>query len=75
MLCFVEPLIRVCTVRIAYRHSDRTPLPTPSYKYNAWMGGDKKLRNTPRDESKCNIALYLLLVSNVIKFNDYLLIL
>lgn len=40
--------------RKPYQHSDRTPLPTPSYKYNAWMTerGNKEEREFEDEEER-----------------------
>lgn len=38
-----------CFLRsVRSRYSDKTPLPTPSYKYNEWADDRKHLGSTPR---------------------------
>lgn len=40
------------------RHSKETPLPTPSYKYNDWMGDKRKhIKYTPRNKEGSGTAI------------------
>ena len=34
------------------KKNDETPMPTPSYKYNEWMGRKDRMKYTPRDPRK-----------------------
>ncbi|KAK3086642.1 hypothetical protein FSP39_021298 [Pinctada imbricata] len=34
------------------KRPNETPMPTPSYKYNEWMGNKKKIQYTPREDGK-----------------------
>ena len=42
------------------KRSDETPMPTPSYKYNEWMGDKRKYSSRDRDRrDKGNVFLFV----------------